>query len=56
MNDFFLIRENAHNFQTILNENKKTVRYGSETISYRAPLPWANIAEEYKFANSLSEL
>ena len=37
-------------------KTKKTVRYGSETIPYRAPLPCANIAEEYKLANSLSEL
>ena len=36
-------------------KTKKTVRYGSEKISYRAPLLWANFPEEYKLANSLSE-
>ena len=36
MDNFFIFRENTHNlrnFQIILNENKKTVRYGSETTS-----------------------
>ena len=58
MDNFFIFRENTHNlrnFQIILNENKKTVRYGSETISYRTPLLWANLPEKYKLANSLSE-
>ena len=53
--NFFIFGENLRNFQIILNENKKTVRYGSETISYRTPLLWANLPEEYKLANSLSE-
>ena len=34
---------------------KKTVRYGLETISYRTPLLWANLPEECKLANPLSE-
>ena len=54
----FLYRENTHslrNFQIILNENKKTARYGSKTISYRTPLLWANLPAEYKLADSLSE-
>ena len=36
IDNFFIFRENTHNlrnFQIILNENKKTVRYGSEKIS-----------------------
>ena len=36
IDNFFKFRENTHNlwnFQIILNENKKTVRYGSEKIS-----------------------
>ena len=53
--NFFIFGENLRNFQIILNENKKTVRYGSETISYRTPLLWANLPDEYKLANSLSE-
>ena len=36
-------------------KTEKTVKYGSETISYRTPLFWANFPEEYKLANSLSE-
>ena len=58
MDNFFMFRGNTHNlrnFQIILNENKKTVRYGSETISYRTPFLWVNLPEEYKLANSLSE-
>ena len=58
MENFFKFRENTYNlrnFQSISNENKKTVRYGLETISFRTPLLWAKLPEEYKLANSLSE-
>ena len=59
MDNFFIFRENTHNlrnFQIVLNKNRKrTVIYGSETLSYRTPLLWANLPEEYKIANSLSE-
>ena len=58
MDNFFIFRENTHNlrnFQIIINEKKKTVRYGSETISYSLALLWENLPEEYKVANSLSE-
>ena len=58
MDNFFMFRENKPNlrdFQIILNENKKTLRYDSETISYRTPLLWANLLEEYKLTNSLTE-
>ena len=63
MNNFFVFRENTHNlrnFQIMLNKNnsnnnKKTVRSGSVAIFYRTTLPWANLPEEYKLANSLSE-
>ena len=54
----FIFRGNTYNlrnFQIILNKNKKAVRYGSETISYRTILLRANLPEEYKLANSLSE-
>ena len=54
---FFIFRENTHNirnFQIISNENKKTVRYVQETIKFRTPSLWANLPEEYKFANSLN--
>ena len=39
--DFFLSCENTHNiwnFQIIFNEPKKTVKYGLETVKYKAPL------------------
>ena len=51
----FTYLEKIRNFQIILNKNKKTVRYGSETISYRTPLLWVNLPEEYKLANSQSD-
>ena len=46
MDNLFIFRENVNNlrnFQIIQNKNKKTVRYGSETISYRTSLLWANL-------------
>ena len=58
VDSFFIFRENSHNlrnFKIMLNGNKKTLRYGSEKISYCAPLLWENLQEEYKLANSLSE-
>ena len=53
---FFILRENTHNvrnFQEISNENRKTVKYGIETISNRTPFLWANLPNEYKLATSL---
>ena len=58
IDNFFTFRETTHNlrnFKIILNENKKAVRYGLETISCRTPLLQANLPEEYKLVNSLSE-
>ena len=43
MDNLFIFRENVNNlrnFQIIQNKNKKT---GSETISYRTSLLWANL-------------
>ena len=56
MENFFILRENTHNvinFQKISNENRKTVKYGIETISNRTPFLWANLPNEYKLATSL---
>ena len=50
LDNFFIFRENTHNFrnfQIILNENKKAVRYDSDAISYRTHLLWTNLPEEY---------
>ena len=58
MENFFLLRENTHNvknFQEISNENRKTVKYGIETISNRTPFLWANLPNEYKLATSLHD-
>ena len=57
MKNFFIFQKNTHNirnFQIISNENKKTVRYGQETIKFRTPSLRANLPEEYKLANSLN--
>ena len=57
IDNFFVFRENTYNIrniQIISNENKKTVRYGQETIKFRTPPLWANLPEEYKLANSLN--
>ena len=54
--NFFTLRENTLNvrsFQEISNENRKTVKYGIETISNRAPFIWANLPNESKLATSL---
>ena len=51
MDNFFKFHKNTHNiqnFQIIFNGNKKTVRYGQETIKFRTPSLWANLPEEYK--------
>ena len=56
--NFLICRENTHNlrnFQIILNKNKENSKYGSETMSYKTPLLWANLPKEYKLPNSLSE-
>ena len=54
----FILQENRHtlrNFQEITNENRKTVKYGIETISNRALFLWANFPNENKLATSLHD-
>ena len=56
MNSLFNFRaniRNIRNFQEIITENRKTVKYGIET--YRASFLWANLQSEYKNAKSLEE-
>ena len=58
MNSLFHFRYNTNNirnFKEIYTENKKTVRYGTETVTYRAPFLWANLHTKYKNAKSLDE-
>ena len=46
--------QNVRKFQEICNENRKTVKYGIETISNRTPFLWTtNLPNEYKLATSL---
>ena len=46
---------NIRNFQEVFTENRKIVKYGIETVTYRAPFLWANLQSEYKNAKSLEE-
>ena len=58
MNLLFSFRINIPNirhFQEIFTKNKKTVKYGIETVTYRAPFLWANPESEYQNAKSLEE-
>ena len=59
MNSLFRFRYNTNNirnFQEIYTENRKTVRYGTETVTYRAPFFWTNLHTKCKNAKSLEEL
>ena len=58
MNSLFNFCANIHNirnFQEIFTENRKTVKYGIETVAYRSPFLLAIIQSEYKNAKSLEE-
>ena len=58
MNFLFRFRyntKNIRNFQETYTENRKTVRYGSETVTYQAPFLWANLHTKYKNGKSLDE-
>ena len=58
MNSLFNFHANIHNirnFQEIFTENRKTVKYGIETVTYRAPFLWANLQSKYKNSKSLDE-
>ena len=56
MKNFFELRENHHNirnFQTIKNENLRTVRYGQETVSHRGPQLWSLLPCAIKSSENL---
>ena len=58
MNSLFEFRSNEYNirnFQVLSTDFRRTVNYGIETITYRAPSIWAKLPSEYKFAASLDE-
>ena len=46
---------NIRNFQVLSTDFRRTVNYGIETITYRAPSLWAKLPLEYKLAASLEE-
>ena len=45
---------NFRNLQEFQSERKRTVFYGLETISYRAPQLWTILPEEFKQRNTIS--
>ena len=44
---------NLRNFQEFLTEEKRTVHYGLETLSYRSPQLWPLLPENIKEVDSL---
>ena len=53
--EFRSIEYNIRNFQVLSTDFRRTVNYGIETITYRAPSLWAKLPSEYKLAASLDE-
>ena len=55
MNGAFMIRNNNYNlrnFQCLYSTNKRTVKYGTETVTYRGPQIWNLVPEKTKNASS----
>ena len=55
MNDMFLRRDtkyNLRNFRELLVEKATTVKYGTETITYKAPQLWQLLPREIKDAEA----
>ena len=54
MNGAFMIRNNYNlrNFQCLYSTNKTTVKYGTETVTYRGPQIWNLVPEKTKNASS----
>ena len=51
MNGAFMIRNNNHNlrnFQCLCSTNKRIVKYGTETFTYRGPQIWNLVPEKTK--------
>ena len=46
---------NIRTFQEIFTENRKTFKYGTETVTCGAPFLWPNLHTKYKNAKSLDE-
>ena len=59
MNSLFQFHNNTNkirNLQEIFTENRKTIKYGTETVMYRAPFLWVNLHIKYKNLKSLDEV
>ena len=55
MNGAFMIRSNKYslrNFQCLYSTNKRTVKYGTETVTHRGPQIWNLAPEKTKNASS----
>ena len=55
MNGAFMIRNNNYNlrnFQCLYSRNKRTVKYRTETVTYRGPQIWNLVTEKTKNASS----
>ena len=55
MHDAFMIRNikyNQRNFQCLYFTNKRTAKYGTETVTYRGPQIWNLVPEKTKNASS----
>ena len=55
ISDAFMIRNNKYNlrnFQCLYSTNKRTVKYGTETVTYRGPQIWNLVPEKTKNASS----
>ena len=55
MHDAFMIRNikyNQRNFQCLYFTNKRTAKYGTETVTYRGPQIWNLVPEKTKNAFS----
>ena len=57
INSLFTFRLNQHNlrnFQELSTEKRIAVNYGLATVTYRAPIIWAELPSEYKLAGLLT--
>ena len=57
MSELFQLKDIKYNLRqgkTLISNNKKTVLYGTETISYLAPKIWLLIPESIKKTDSLN--
>ena len=55
MNDAFMIRNNNYkllNFQCLYSTNKRTVKYGTDPVTYRGPQIWNLVPEKTKNVSS----